>query len=170
MLRKSVGAPRLVRALCVFGVALSLCYGEAASADAASGSERLVLVEAPVDHSGKTIEAEVLTSLHDELASALGKSDKVAGKLDAQVLVQIEVTDFHMRNQASRWMLGGMSGKDYITSKVTVVDTARNATLFTTEVKTSTANQYRGQDSIARMHADEIAKALATAMPTAGTL
>jgi hypothetical protein len=43
------------------------------------------------------------------------------------------------------------------------VDPAKNATLFTTEVKTSTANQYKGQDSIARMHADEIAKALSAA-------
>ena len=95
-----------------------------------------------------------LTSLHDELASALRKSEKVVAKPDAKVLLQIDVMDFHMRNQGSRWMLGGMSGKDYITSKVTLVDTANNATLFTTEVKTSTANQYRGQDSIARLHAD----------------
>lgn len=124
------------------------------SADAIDRSARSVFVETPVDHSGKTIEAEVLTSLHDKLASALGKSKKIVAKPDAQVLVQIDVTDFHMRSQASRWMLGGMSGEDYITSKVTLVDAANNATLFTTEVKTSTANQYRGQDSIARMHAD----------------
>ena len=77
------------------------------------------------------------------------------------MLVHVEVVDFHMRNQASRWMLGAMSGKDYITSKVSLTDAVSNATLSSVEVKTSTANQYRGQNSIARLHADEIAKALA---------
>jgi len=163
MLNTSVGARGLLRAFWALGVvALSLGYDSVVSADTA-GSQRSVYVETPEDHSGKSLEAEVLTSLHDELVSVLGKSQKVVAKPDAQVLVHIDVIDFHMRNQASRWMLGAMSGKDYITSTVNLVDAASNATLSSTEVKTSTANQYRGQDSIARMHADEIAKALASA-------
>lgn len=180
MSRTSVMSRCSIRALWVLGVILALGYGVGASADTSmpvatpepapasvSLAESSVFVETPVDQSGKKIEAEVLNSLHDELvsvlAAAVGKNKMVAAKADARVLVQVDVTDFHMRNQASRWMLGSMSGKDYITSKVTLVNAATNATLFTTEVKTSTANQYKGQDSIARMHADEIGKALAVA-------
>jgi hypothetical protein len=179
-------ASRWVRALGVLGVAFALGFGAVASADPEAApastttaaalataptrvslSAGWVFVEAPVDHSGQKIETEVLDSLHDELlkvlASVLGKDGTVTTKSDAKVLVQVEVTDFHMRNQASRWMLGGLSGKDYITSKVSTVDPATNATLFTTDVKTATANQYKGQDSIAKSHGDDIAKALSAA-------
>jgi hypothetical protein len=58
-------------------------------------------------------------------------------------------------------MLGAMSGKDYITSKVSLLEAASGATLFSTQVTTSTANQWRGENPIARLHAHEIAKALA---------
>ncbi|MGH9643001.1 MAG: DUF4410 domain-containing protein [Terriglobales bacterium] len=158
MLNASVSARDWLRSLGTFWLAAYLAYSAMAGADT-----RSIFVDVQEDHSGKAIEAEVLTSLHDELATALGKSGKVVAKPEAQVLVHVEVVDFHMRNQASRWMLGAMSGKDYITSKVSLIDASNNATLSTTEVKTSTANQYRGQDSIARMHADEIAKALSDA-------
>jgi hypothetical protein len=151
----------IVRSVWALGLAITFAYSSATSADTSGVLVgRSIYVEAPEDHSGKSIESEVLGSLHDELASVLGKSQKVVAKQDAQVVVHVDVIDFHMRNQASRWMLGAMSGKDYITSKVSLVDAQNNATLSTVEVKSSTANQYRGQDSIARMHADEIAKAL----------
>jgi hypothetical protein len=42
-------------------------------------------------------------------------------------------------------MLGAMSGKDYINSKVSLIDAVSNAILSSVEVKTSTANQYRGE-------------------------
>jgi hypothetical protein len=154
---------RAAVSLLVLAIAVYSGYpGRAVGGDAAGTpvAGRSICVEAPEDHSGKSVESEVLGSLHDELASELGKSRKVVAKPEAQVLVHIEVVDFHMRNQASRWMLGAMSGKDYITSKVSLIDAVSNATLASVEVKTSTANQYRGQDSIARLHADEIAKAL----------
>jgi Domain of unknown function (DUF4410) len=121
-----------------------------------------VYVEAPEDHSGKSLDSDVLGSLHDTLASELAKAGKVsATKADAQVFVHVEVVDFHMRAGAARWMLGALSGKDFIRSKVTLVDAANATMLSTFEVTTSTANQYRGESSIARLHAAEIAKAFA---------
>jgi hypothetical protein len=154
-----VSASRLLRAVWAIDLTIAFCCVSVVSADTAG--VRSVYVEPPEDHSGKQIESDVLGSLHDELTSALGKSQKVVAKPEASVLVHIEVVDFHMRNGASRWMLGAMSGKDYITSKVSLIDAVSNATLSSVEVKTSTANQYRGENSIARLHADEIAKALA---------
>jgi hypothetical protein len=152
-------------AVCALGLTLAVycgCVGRAGSAESAPpATERSLYIEAPQDHSGKSLESDVLGSLHDELASELGKSHKVVARPDAQVLVQVEVTDFHMRAGASRWMLGAMSGKDFIISKVTLIDAGNNATLTSFEVKTSTANQWRGENSIARLHAQEIAKALA---------
>ena len=154
-----VSGSRLLRAVWAIGLTIVFCCVSVVSAD--TPGVRSVFVEPPEDHSGKQIESDVLGSLHDELTSALGKSQKVVAKPEASVLVHIEVVDFHMRNGASRWMLGAMSGKDYITSKVSLIDAVSNAILSSVEVKTSTANQYRGENSIARLHADEIAKALA---------
>jgi hypothetical protein len=89
------------------------------------------------------------------------RGDALSTKADAQALVEVEIIDFHMRNQASRWMLGAMSGKDFIKSKISLVEPGTGAILLSFEVTTSTANQWRGQNSIARLHAEEIAKALA---------
>jgi hypothetical protein len=149
----------LVLAIAVYsGYAGPAVGGETAGTPVAG---RSVYVEAPEDHSGKSLDSDVLGSLHDELASELGQSQKVVAKPEAQMLVHIEVVDFHMRAGASRWMLGAMSGKDFITSRVTLIDAGNKATLSSVEVKTSTANQWRGESSIARLHAQEIAKELA---------
>ena len=122
---------------------------------------RSLYVEAPEDHSGKSMEADVLGSLHDGLESELAKSQKVAAKQDAQVLIHVEVIAYHMRSGGSRWVLGALSGKDSITSKVSIIEAASGATLISVQVTTSTANQWRGENSIARLHAQEIAKDLA---------
>jgi Domain of unknown function (DUF4410) len=137
---------------------LALCCSAAQAAAPVAGHP--LFVEAPEDHSGKSIEPDVLSSLHDELQAELGKSEKIAEKSDAQVLIHVEVTDYHFRNQASRWMLGAMSGKDSISSKVSLIEASSGATLYSTQVTTSTANQWRGEGSIARLHAREIVKTL----------
>ena len=141
----------------------SACAEQAIAADTngAPVAERSLYVEQPNDESGKHMDSDVLGSLHDALESELGKSHRLTGKPDAQAVVHVEITEFHMRNQASRWMLGAMSGKDFIRSKVSLVEPGSGATLLSVEVATSTANQWRGQDSIARLHAHEIANTLA---------
>jgi hypothetical protein len=144
-------------------LALALCCGAAQAVAPVAG--RPLFVEAPEDHSGKSMDTDVLSSLHDELQSELVKSEKIAAKPDAQVLVHVEVTDFHMRNGASRWMLGAMSGKDSITSKVSLLDASNGTMLYSTQITTSTANQWRGEGSIARLHAREIAKTLEQSGP-----
>jgi hypothetical protein len=165
-------APKVIeadgsRAIVLLVLTLALCCVGArpaigTEAGGAQVAKRSLYVEPPVDHSGKALDNDVLSSLHEALESELGKGGRnLSTKADAQALVEVEIIDFHMRNQASRWMLGAMSGKDFIKSKISLVEPGTGAILLSFEVTTSTANQWRGQNSIARLHAEEIAKALA---------
>ena len=157
---------RLPRAVLVLILTLAFYCGYAgqtvrAETAGAPVADRSLYIEPPEDHSGKSLATDILGSLHDELESELGKAQKVSAKPDAQVLVHVEVIDFNMRSGFNRWALGAMSGKDSITSKVSLVEARNGATLLSIQVTTSTANQWRGENSIARLHAQEIAKALA---------
>jgi hypothetical protein len=150
--------------LLALSLAVYCVCAESAIAAVSSGAPvagRSLYVEQPEDESGKHLDNDVLGSLHEALESELGNGHRLTAKPDAQALVRVEVTEFHMRNQASRWMLGAMSGKDFIKSRISLVEPGSGATLLSFEVTTSTTNQWRGQDSIARLHAKEIATSLA---------
>ena len=65
-----------------------------------------------------------------------------------------------MRSGFNRMLFGLMAGKDGITSTVTILDSKTGEVIGETDVNTYNVLAIGGEQDIARMHAEEIAKFL----------
>jgi len=75
--------------------------------------------------------------------------------------IDIAVTNYRMRGDVVRFMLGMFAGKDGVESTVSIRDSKTEELAGETDVSTFNITAIGSMDEIARMHAQEIAKFLA---------
>ena len=100
-----------------------------------------------------------LNAVASYLKTELEKSGRLAKEGADALTIDIKVTEFRMRSGFTRMMFGMFAGKDGIASEVAVRDAAG------TLVGSSTVSSFNvmavgGEEDVARMHAEEIAKTL----------
>lgn len=100
-----------------------------------------------------------LNAITSYLKSELAKNGRLAKEGDEALRIDIKVTEFRMRSGVSRMMFGIFAGKDGIASEVSVRDSSQKV-LGSSTVSTFNVMAVGGDEDIARMHAEEIAKTL----------
>jgi ribosomal protein S3 len=100
-----------------------------------------------------------LNAITSYLKRDLEKNGRLAKEGQDALKIDIKVTEFRMRSGVSRMMFGILAGKDGIASEVSVRDSAQKVVGSAT-VSTFNVMAVGGEEDIARMHAEEIAKAL----------
>lgn len=100
-----------------------------------------------------------LNAITSYLKSELAKNGRLAKEGDDALKIDIKVTEFRMRSGVSRMMFGIFAGKDGIASEVSVRDSSQKV-LGSSTVSTFNVMAVGGEEDIARMHAEEIAKTL----------
>ena len=78
---------------------------------------------------------------------------------DDALKIDIKVIEFRMRSGVTRMMFGIFAGKDGIASEVSVRDSSQKV-LGSSTVSTFNVMAVGGEEDIARMHAEEIARTL----------
>lgn len=127
-----------------------------------SAATAVFSVEKPVNavpKDGDQPAEHFLTAITSYLKSELAKSGRLAKEGDDALKIDIKVTEFRMRSGVSRMMFGMFAGKDGIASEVTVRDSSQKV-LGSSTVSTFNVMAVGGEEDIARMHAQEIAKTL----------
>ena len=100
-----------------------------------------------------------LSALQEHVRSELGKEGRLASPGDnASAQVDVKVTAYRMRSPMTRFMLGFLSGQDGIDSEVTITDARTGQILGSSTVTSYNATTIVGEDGVARMHGQEIAK------------
>lgn len=100
-----------------------------------------------------------LAAVTSYLKSELAKNGRLAKEGDDALKIDIKVTEFRMRSGVTRMMFGLFAGKDGIASEVSVRDSAQRL-LGSSTVSTFNVMAVGGEEDIARMHAEEIARTL----------
>jgi hypothetical protein len=100
-----------------------------------------------------------LSAITSYLKSELAKNGRLAKEGDDALKIDIKVIEFRMRSGVSRMMFGIFAGKDGIASEVSVRDSSQKV-LGSSTVSTFNVMAVGGEEDIARMHAEEIAKTL----------
>ena len=80
---------------------------------------------------------------------------------DPEFYIDIAITNYRMRGDIARFMLGVFAGKDGVESIVSIRDPKTEELAGETDVSTYNITAIGSMDEIARMHAEEIAKFLA---------
>lgn len=110
---------------------------------------------------GKTeIPTHIVNAVTGHLTAELKKRGLDA--VDAQDAIRIDATTtyYRMRSGFSRMMVGILAGKDGIEADVKLVDAKTNQAVGEFKVKSYNMTAVGGEDDVARMLAEEIAKAL----------
>ena len=100
-----------------------------------------------------------LSTITSYLRTELAKNGRLAKEGDDALKIDIKVMEFRMRSGVSRMMFGIFAGKDGIASEVSVRDSSQKV-LGSSTVSTFNVMAVGGEEDIARMHAEEIAKTL----------
>lgn len=100
-----------------------------------------------------------LSAITSYLRSELAKNNRLAKEGEEALKIDIKVTEFRMRSGVTRMMFGLLAGKDGIASEVSVRDSSQKV-LGSSTVSTFNVMAVGGEEDIARMHAEEIAKTL----------
>jgi hypothetical protein len=100
-----------------------------------------------------------LSAVASYLKSELSKNGRLAKDGDDALKIDIKVTEFRMRSGVTRMMFGAFAGKDGIASEVSVRD-GSGKVIGSSAVSTFNIMAVGGEEDIARMHAEEIAKTL----------
>lgn len=95
----------------------------------------------------------ILKTRIDSLLAERGQR-AVGTEADARKLT-IEVTNYYMRNGATRFFAGIMAGRDSLRSTVRITDTA-GMVLGESDIDTYNATAYRGTEGLIEDHAQEI--------------
>ena len=100
-----------------------------------------------------------MSTLQGHVRSELGKEGRLAATGDtASAQVDVKVTSYRMRSAFSRFMFGFLAGQDGVDSEVTIKDAKTGEVLGSSTVKSYNATTIVGEDGVARMHGQEIAK------------
>lgn len=100
-----------------------------------------------------------LSAVTSYLKSELAKNGRLAKEGEDALKIDIKVVEFRMRSGVARMMFGMLAGKDGIASEVSVRDSSQKV-LGSSTVSTFNVMAVGGEEDIARMHAEEIAKTL----------
>jgi len=100
-----------------------------------------------------------LSAIASYLKSELAKNGRLAKEGDDALKIDIKVIEFRMRSGVTRMMFGVFAGKDGIASEVSVRDSSQKV-LGSSTVSTFNVMAVGGEEDIARMHAEEIARTL----------
>jgi hypothetical protein len=157
----------MCRALAVFAVSALLAACGSTSqirqpVEPVSAATAAFSVEQPVNAVPKDSDQPAehfLTAVASYLKSELAKNGRLAKESDDALKIDIKVTEFRMRSGVTRMMFGVFAGKDGIASEVSVRDSAQKV-LGSSTVSTFNVMAVGGEEDIARMHAEEIAKTL----------
>ena len=106
-----------------------------------------------------------LSAITSYLRSELAKNGRLAKEGQDALKIDIKVTEFRMRSGVTRMMFGIFAGKDGIASEVSVRDSSQKV-LGGSTVSTYNVMAVGGEEDIARMHAEEIAKTLLERLKT----
>ena len=100
-----------------------------------------------------------MSTLQGHVRSELGKEGRLAAAgAAASAQVDVKVTSYRMRSAFSRLMWGILAGKDGVDSEVTIKDAMTGEVLGSSTVTSYNATTIVGEDGVARMHGQEIAK------------
>ena len=127
-----------------------------------SAANAVFVVEKPVNAAPKDGDQppeHFLNAIASYLKTELEKSGRLAKEGDNALAIDIKVTEFRMRSGFTRGMFGMFAGKDGIASDVSVRDGAGKV-IGNSTVSTYNVMAIGGEEDIARMHAEEIAKTL----------
>jgi hypothetical protein len=100
-----------------------------------------------------------LNAVASYLRTELAKNGRLAKEGDNALTIDTRVTEFRMRSGFTRQMFGIFAGKDGIASDVSVRDAAGKVVGNST-VSTYNVMAVGGEEDVARMHAEEIARTL----------
>jgi hypothetical protein len=107
----------------------------------------------------KDVPDHFLAAINGYLEGELKKQDLLAeAGAGNPYKINIIVTDYRMRSNMSRVMLGALAGKDGVESHVTVMDPVTGEVVGESTVSTFNVTAVEGMDDVAEMHAEEIAK------------
>lgn len=105
-----------------------------------------------------------LAMIKSDLKAELAKLHLLADENSApEFYVDIAVTDYRMRGDVARFMLGIFAGKDGVKSSVSVRNSKTEALAGETDVSTFNLTAIGSMEEIAQMHALQISKFLAGA-------
>lgn len=127
-----------------------------------SAANAVFTVEKPVNAAPKDGDQppdHFLAAIASYVKSELAKSGRLAKEGDNALTIDIKVTEFRMRTGFTRMMFGIFAGKDGIASEVSVHD-ASGKVIGSSTVSTYNVMAVGGEEDIARMHGEEIVKAL----------
>ncbi len=97
-----------------------------------------------------------LTTLKEKLDAALAaRGQRAAGTEPDAKKLNIEITNYYMRNGAARILVGIMAGVDSVRSTVKITD-ASGTVLGQADVNTKNATAFRTSDGLIESHANEI--------------
>jgi hypothetical protein len=133
-----------------------------------SAATAVFTVEKPVNAVPKDSDQPAehfLGAITSYLRSELAKNGRLAKEGEDALKIDIKVTEFRMRSGVSRMMFGIFAGKDGIASEVSVRDSSQKV-LGSSTVSTYNVMAVGGEEDIARMHAEEIAKTLLERLKT----
>lgn len=100
-----------------------------------------------------------LNAVQGHLRGELSKENKLAAKDDATAAqVDVKIVSYRMRSGFSRMMFGVLAGKDGIDSEVTIKDAKTGQLLGASTVSSYNVMAVGGEEDVARMHGQEIAK------------
>jgi Domain of unknown function (DUF4410) len=119
-------------------------------------------VSAPVNavaREGDQPPEHFLAAVASYLKLDLEKSGRLAKDGDTPLTIEIKVVEYRMRTGFSRMMFGMLAGKDGIASEVTVRDAA-GVVKGSAKVDSFNLMAIGGEEDVARMHGEEIAKTL----------
>jgi hypothetical protein len=157
----------MYRALAIFAITVLVAACGSTSqirqpVEPVSAATAVFAVEKPVNAVPKDSDQPAehfLGAITSYLKSELAKNGRLAKEGDDALKIDIKVTEFRMRSGVSRMMFGMFAGKDGIASEVSVRDSSQKV-LGSSTVSTFNVMAVGGEEDIARMHAEEIAKIL----------
>jgi len=119
------------------------------------------LIKKIEDRSRRIVPGHFLDAIKGYLKVELSKRNILAHKTASSYReIKILITHYRMRSGFNRMLFGPMAGKDEITSTVTISDSKTGAVIGESDVNTYNVLAIGGEQDIARMHAEEIAKFL----------
>jgi predicted component of type VI protein secretion system len=108
-----------------------------------------------------------LSAVQGHLKNELAKESRLAAQPEASsAVVDVKVVSFRMRSGFARAMFGVFAGKDGIESEVTIRDAKSGQVLGSSIVSSFNVMAIGGEEDVARMHGQEIAKFVLNKAPT----
>jgi hypothetical protein len=100
-----------------------------------------------------------LRAVQGHLKNSLSKESRLAAQAEtSSAVVDVKVVSYRMRSGFSRAMFGVFAGKDGIESEVTIKDAKSGQVLGSSTVSSFNVMAIGGEEDVARMHGEEIAK------------